>query len=97
MPKGMYDQTYRIDGTTQVVSYDSSTATTNAVGAQTYAVRVAVTTDCHVAFGAAPTATTSNPFMPAGSVEYFRVTPGQKLAFIKNASAGSAYVTECTR
>lgn len=97
MSHGMFDQVYRIDGTTQTVSYDGSVATSNAVGAQTYAIRVAVTSDAHIKVAGTPTATTSDPFIPSGTVEYFRVTPGQKVAFIKNSAAGTAYVTELSR
>lgn len=82
-------------GTVQKVSVASaSAATTNAFGASTSLVRVAVSTDCYVVFAASPTATTSDTFLPAGSVEYFLVEPGEKAAFIRNTADGVATVTE---
>jgi len=94
----MQDQVYRVDGTTQTVSVSgTSAAITNAVGTQTRAIRVAVTTDCHIKVATTPVATTSDPFIPSGTVEYFRITPGQKVAFIQNSASGTAYVTECHR
>lgn len=82
-------------GTTQNASYTGTAGViTNPVGVQTYKVRIAVTTDAFVSFGAAPTATTSDVFMPAGSVEYFTITPGQKVSAIQSSAGGSVYVTE---
>lgn len=83
-------------GETQVVTVaGSSAAIATALGSQTNQVRVVSTTACHVAVGgSAVAATTSDAYMPAGIVEYFTVSPGQKLAFIQSASGGYAYVTE---
>jgi hypothetical protein len=72
----------------------SSTALANAVADEKITVaRVVSTTNCHVAVGTAPTATTSHAYLPAGVVEYFRVNVGDKLAFIQNSAAGTAFVT----
>lgn len=80
--------------TFQVVSYDTSTATTNAITSKY--VMVVASTLCHVAFAASPTATTSSIAVPAGTYMIFKVpVPGtSKAAFIKNASAGVADVIE---
>jgi hypothetical protein len=72
----------------------SSAATSNAFGANTSLVRVAVNTDCYITFAITPTATTSMTLLPAGSVEYFMVKPGEKAAFIRNSADGVATVTE---
>lgn len=88
---------YRPDTTQTVTVGTTSAATTNGVGAQTYVVRLISTTACHVAFGAAPTATTSDMYLAANREENFVVTPGQKVAVIQNAAAGMLYVTEMTR
>lgn len=81
-------------GTVQVVAYSSSIATTNAVG-RTQAVRVVCTTNAFVKIGAAPTATSSDTYLPAGVPEYFTVSAStDKLAFYAVSSAGNAYVTE---
>jgi hypothetical protein len=84
-----------VPGTVQKVAVAvASAATTNAMASTTEVVRVAVSTDCYVAFGA--TATTSDHFLPAGTVEYFKMpTAGTKLAFIRNTADGVATVTEC--
>ena len=81
-------------GTTQTVSYDASTQST-AMGINTFIVRVVGSTDCHIAIGSNPTATTSRTFLPAYSVEYFKIAPDQKIAAIKNTTAGTLYITEC--
>lgn len=82
-------------GTVQKVAVaTASAATTNAMAATTEVIRVAVNTDCYMAFG--NTATTSDHFLPAGTVEYFKMpTAGTKIAFIRNTADGVATVTEC--
>ena len=64
---------------------------------QTTIIRLVSTTDCHIRFDGTPTATTSQMYLPASVVEYFRVTPGQKVAVIQRAAGGNLYVTEMTR
>lgn len=85
--------------TTQTASYDSSAAITNAVSADIHIVRLIATTDCHVAFGGSPTATTNDFLLAANREEYFVIHPGQKVAAIKKSggTAGILYVTEMTR
>lgn len=86
-----YESPYRL-GTTQAVTVAATSAATAAtVGARL--IRVASTTDCHIAFGAAPTATTSSPLLPAGVVEYIIVEPSYKVAAIQNAAGGTLTVT----
>ena len=81
--------------TTQTITTSgSSAATSNAVATSTRLVRIVATEDVHIAFATAPTATTSNPFLPAKQVEYFKITGGDKVAAIQNSSAGVVYVTE---
>lgn len=89
-------------GTTQAVAFTgTAAASANAFGAQTYRVRVVADTACHIVFGASPTATTSDPFLPANWPEYFTVTPGQKISGVRagtdglvTATSGSLWVTE---
>jgi hypothetical protein len=82
-------------GTVQKVAVAvASAATTNVIAAATEVIRVAVSTDCYMAFGT--TATVSDHFLPAGTVEYFKMpVAGTKLAFIRNTADGVATVTEC--
>lgn len=86
---------YRL-GNTQTVSYDSSAATASGFGNGIHVVRLSSTTGCHVSFGSSPTATTSDAYLKGGEPEYFVVTPGQKVAAIKTATAGTLTVTECS-
>ncbi len=82
-------------GTTQTVAFTStSTAQTTAFVAGVNTVRVVASTQCHLAFGASPTATTSSPKLPANLPEYIVVTPGQKIAAIRTTTSGTLYVTE---
>lgn len=82
-------------GTVQKVAVaTASAATANVMATTTEVVRVAVNTDCYMAFGT--TATTSDHFLPSGTVEYFKMpVAGTKLAFIRNTADGVATVTEC--
>ena len=90
-------------GTTQTVAYTSSSAgATNAFGPETYQIRVVANSACNVQIGdGTQTATAASPFLPANMVEYFIVTPGQKIAAIAAATgglvtqtAGTLWVTE---
>jgi len=90
--KGAY-----IPGTVQNIAIGaSSVPTTNAVGAGTAIIRIAVNADAYVAFGASPTATSANMIMPAGSVEFIAVDAGvTKVAVIQiGSSSGFASITE---
>ena len=87
-----------IKDTTQTVSVtDSSAATSNAFGDSTTHVRVVCTVDCFIVFGATPTATSSKTYLPADTVEFFKVPDGgtTKLAALREGStSGTLYVTE---
>lgn len=88
--------------TTQAVAYTGTAAASgNAFGTQAYMVRIVANSACHYAFGASPTATTDDPFLPANWVEYVTVTPGQKISAIRagtdglvTATSGTLWVTE---
>ena len=90
-------QSAQRNGITQTVAYtDSAVASTNAFGAGTNAVRIVANSACHYTFGAAPTATTSSPFLPANTVEYVYVRPGEKISAIRAATAGLITATSGT-
>ena len=82
--------------TTHKLDVTASSAQTAPSAAQTRSVRVAVNTDCYVAMGANPTAVTTNTLMPAHSIDYLQVSPGEKLAFVRDSADGDATVTELT-
>jgi len=62
---------------------------------QSKMVRLVATSDCHVAFGTNPTAVADGTclFLPAGIPEYFVVNPGDKVAVIQDAAAGSLFIS----
>jgi hypothetical protein len=88
------------DGTDQTVSIGAASAQSAAFGDNTFMVEVTVNgTDCHIAFGDDPTASTDNHWRADGWNQYKRVEPGQKLAVIQDSGAGSGtvYINEIER
>ena len=82
-------------GASQDVAFGSSSAASAAFGAQTCKVRLVATADCRIRIGdGTPTAVATDTYLPALAAEYFTVTPGQKVAAIQVASAGTLNVTE---
>jgi|694.fasta_scaffold57624_7 hypothetical protein len=81
-------------GASQAVAYTGTAAASNAFNAQTSVVRVVATTDCFISTGANPTATTSSAYLPAGTVEYIRVNPQDKISAVRRSADGTLYVTE---
>jgi hypothetical protein len=67
--------------TTQSVTFTTSTQSA-AFSAATRFVRIVADANCHVAFGANPTASTSSMRLTADASEFFGVVPGQKVAAI---------------
>lgn len=66
------------------VSFGGGATQSAAFNASTRYVRLLCDVQCSVAFGANPTATTSNMVLPAGLPEYFGVIAGQKVSVIAN-------------
>jgi len=85
-------------GTNTTFTLSGSSQATAAFGAQTYQVRVATAGQpAFIRIGdGTPTATGADPVVPASWVEYFTVTPGQKLACLQAGTAGTLSVTELT-
>ena len=75
-------------GTTQVFTVTSSSVQSTAFGASTTMIRVSCSQGhCHFAIGTNPTASiTTSPMMPNNFSEIIRVSPGQKIAVIKDAA-----------
>jgi hypothetical protein len=75
-------------GTTQVFTVTTSSVQSTAFGASTTMVRVSCSSGhCHFQVGANPTASiTTSPMMPNNFSEIIRVSPGQKIAVIKDAT-----------
>ena len=85
-------------GTTQVFTVTNSSVQSTAFGANTTMIRIACSLGhCHFAIGANPTASvTTSPMMPNNFSEIIWVSPGQKIAVIKDAAvtASTFSVTE---
>lgn len=91
------------NGVTQTVAVSTvSAAATAAFGSQTYQLRLAANTAVNYRIGdGAQTATAADPLLPANTVEYVTVSPGQRIAAIEavtaglvTAAAGTLWVTE---
>lgn len=84
-------------GTTQTIAFDASSAIANPFGAETYQIRLAADSACCYRIGdGAQTATTADVFLPANTVEYVIVSPGQQISAIKAASNGLVTATAGT-
>lgn len=89
-------------GATQTIAYDASAAITNAFGPATYQLRLVASSACCYRIGdGAQTATIADTFLPANTIEYVIVSPGQRISAIKaatnglvTATAGALWVTE---
>jgi hypothetical protein len=89
-------------GVTQTIAYNASVAITNAFGPETYQLRLVADSACCYRIGdGAQTATTADPLLPANTIEYVIVSPGQRISAIKAATdglvtttAGTLWVTE---
>jgi hypothetical protein len=84
-----------LPGTTTKTAYTGTAAASAAVGAGVSIVRVVCTTNACIAFGTAPTATTSDIYMAAGVPEYFAIPEGSsyKVSAVRIADSGDMYVT----
>lgn len=93
--------TYRIQQpeVTQVLALGAASVASNAFGAQTWAIRVVSSGNCHFTLGTAPVATASKAYMAANQrPEYISVNPGDKIAVIQDGAAtGNFYVTELSK
>ena len=82
----------------QAVAFASSSAqATNPFGAQTFQVRLCANAACHYRIGNGTlTATTADVFLPANSIEYVMVSPGESVAAIEAATNGLVTATAGT-
>lgn len=89
-------------GASQTIAYDSSVGIASPFGAGIYQLRLVANSACHYRIGdGVQTATTADTFLPANTIEYVIVSPGQRISAIKavtnglvTATAGSLWVTE---
>ena len=91
-------------GATQTIAFSASSAITNVFGPETYQLRLVADSACCYRIGnGTQTATTADPFLPANTIEYVIVSPGQSISAIMaatnglvTATAGTLWVTEMT-
>ena len=84
-------------GTTQVMTVTASSVQSTAIAANCTIIRLAVSNaaHCHFAIGTNPTASlTTSPMAPANSVQYIKVSGGDKVAVIRGATACDISITQ---
>lgn len=91
-----------VDGAFAVVSSEAVAYTATAAASAAFSdgihhIRISATTACHYKLAGTPVATTTDTYLPANVIEIIRVNPGQKISFIKNATDGSASVSQMSK
>ncbi len=76
---GKYGLPVMNPGATQAVTYTTSVQSV-AFADDTNVIRVIADADVYLAFGASPTADANSIRVPADTVEYFAVQPGEEVA-----------------
>jgi hypothetical protein len=78
------------NGVTQTIAVGAASAAAGAAfGSETYQLRLAANTALNYRIGdGAQTATAADPLLPANTMEYVIVSPGQRIAAIEAASGG---------
>jgi hypothetical protein len=79
---------------TEKVTSSGTSAQSAAFADNIYYVRVVADAACHIEFGTSPTATTSKVYVPADDIEYFKVSPGEKVAVIGTVDLYVSQLTE---
>jgi hypothetical protein len=93
---GQLSQIYNL-GTTQVMTVTASSVQSTAIASDCTIIRLANggTAHCHFQIGTNPTASiTTSAMLPANAVEYIKVTGGDKVAVIRNATATDISITQ---
>ena len=94
------DSTLRWSGVTDHLLITATSIQSAAIGANIHDVRIVSSVACFVNIGQDPTAAGSDNngfYLPAGVVEYFHVSPGQKVAIVRDSADGFATVSSMTR
>lgn len=83
-------------GVSQKKAFTSATSQATAVATNCTIVRVVATQNCHLAFGSNPTAVADGTgvYLVANIPEYFGITPGYKIAVIRDSADGNLFITE---
>lgn len=94
------DEAWRLPDTGgyQSVAYTGTAGTiSNAISDGVNNAYIWVSSVAHIAVGAAPTATTSYPAIPANTLVMIKVNPGEKVSAIQASTGGTLYVLELSR
>lgn len=94
------NSTLRWSEVSDYIAVSATSAQSAAFGTNTHEIRVVSTTNCHINIGVNPTAAASDSngmYLPLGVIEYFHVSPGQKLAVVRDTADGTLVVAEMTR
>ena len=75
------------------ITSSGSTTASSAIADNIEYVRLVSSADCHIAFAASPTATSSTHFLPAKEVEVWKISAGEKIAVIGSCDL---YITSLT-
>lgn len=81
----------------QKVAFTGTAGTSAAVGAQTTQVRIVLTSAGYIKFGANPTATNADIYVPANWPEVWEITPGHKVSAVQDSAGGNLHVTELSQ
>lgn len=79
--------------TTEKITSSGTSVQSTAISDNIFYVRIASDADCHLEIGVNPTATTSSIYLPADDYEYFKISPGEKIAVIGSVNL---YITQLT-
>lgn len=79
------------------VDFTGTAGTSAAFADGIHVIRISSSSACYYAIGAAPTATTSDTYLPADEVEYLIVNPGQKISFVQVSTGGKASVSQMSK
>ena len=78
-------------GTTQTIAFNASVPITNALGPETWQLRLVADSACCYRIGdGAQTATVADLYLPANTIEYVVVSPGQRMAATASAARAAA-------
>jgi len=77
-------------GASQTVSVSGTAASSTSITQRV--TRICATVDVHVSV--IGTATTSDCFIPANSIEFIHTYEGDTISFVTSGASGTAYVTE---
>lgn len=82
--------------TASTISTTTASQQSSAFASQTHQVRLAANQATYVKFAGNPTATTSDVLMPANTIDYFTVNPGEKVAVLALSTTGIISIVEMT-